>query len=79
MQDIFGILYHFDVFDISIPKTTSEDDQSFLESKISDLYTGLSGPDSLVIIVYGGHGNKGGTWASGFVLHSAPVILYGQH
>jgi hypothetical protein len=61
MQHIF-LQYGFSVRDISIPK--SSDAQSFLETQIQALYQGLSGPGSLAIIIYGGHGDRGGTWTA---------------
>jgi hypothetical protein len=61
MQYIFQ-LYGFNVRDITIPVTSSEDAQSFLESQIRNLYQGLSAPNSLAIIVYGGHGDINGIW-----------------
>jgi len=61
MQHIFQ-QYGFSVRDISIPKSSNS--QSFLESQITALYQGLSGPGSLAIIVYGGHGASGGTWTA---------------
>jgi hypothetical protein len=61
MQHIF-LQYGFSVRDISIPKSSNA--QSFLESQIQALYQGLSGPGSLAIIIYGGHGNRGGTWTA---------------
>lgn len=59
IQHIF-LQYGFSVRDITIPK--SPDAQSFLEDQIRALYQGLSGPGSLAIIVYGGHGDRGGVW-----------------
>lgn len=54
--------YGFEVSDLAIPQSSSLDAQSFLESQITSLYSGLSGPGALVIIIYGGHGDEGGLW-----------------
>ncbi|KAM6477455.1 hypothetical protein HDV62DRAFT_395139 [Trichoderma sp. SZMC 28011] len=62
MQFIFQ-QYGFEVRDLAIPQSSSSDAQSFLESQITSLYSGLSGPGPLVIIIYGGHGDEGGVWA----------------
>lgn len=61
MQFIFQ-QYGFEVRDLAIPQSSSSDAQSFLGSQIISLYSELSGPGALVIIIYGGHGAEGGLW-----------------
>ena len=70
---IFQDDYHFDVRDISIPRTA--DAQTSLTSDITNLFSGLSGPGSLVIIVYGGHGGEGGTWIVS-VISPQPSLIW---
>lgn len=60
ISNLFENSYGFNVRDIPIPRTSAA--QASVESSITNLYNGLTGPDTLVIIIYGGHGNKGGTW-----------------
>lgn len=67
MQHIF-LQYGFSVRDITIP--ISPDAQSFLEDQIKALYQGLSGPGSLAIIIYGGHGSIGGKWTATSVVYT---------
>ncbi len=62
MTRIFRDEYNFDVRDIAIPRTA--DAQVSLAEDIIDLYTGLPGQDTLVIIIYGGHGSSGGKWTA---------------
>jgi hypothetical protein len=62
MQFIFGSLYRFEVTDYPIPLSSSADAQATVEEAVRDLYSDLSGPDSLAIIIYGGHGEQNGIW-----------------